>query len=200
MLKKLSLIIVCLIAPWSFSEACSIPQDYYPSEYDDEKLKTRNLIKDSSTILTGHFVKTKKGKPLTFRIDESIEPKKTPFIFKNKKVEFLDVRNVYFSAGKEEDNGQFTNPSTLEALLDYYSGKPVEPMVSNYLAHYWGGPLAGIHHGSDCERFVQIYEGDEYIIFLDKNNIINARFTLPAEPNELLRTVTTQLENFKVTP
>lgn len=200
MLKKLSFIIVCLIAPWSFSEACSIPQDYYPSEYDNEKIKSRNLVKDSTSIVTGHFIKTKKNKPLKFKINKSIEPSYMPFFFKNKKVEFLDVKNVYFLTGREEDSGQFTDTSTLIALFDHYAGKPVEPMVSNYLAHYWGGPLAGIYHGSDCERFVQIYEGDEYILFLNKNNIINARFTLPAEPNEVLRTVATQLENLEANP
>ena len=182
---------------WTHSEACSIPPDYYPSEYNSENSEKRNLVSDSATIITGHFLKRKKNKPLKFKIRRSIEPDKNPLFFKTRKVKLLDVKNIYFSTRKEIDDYQFTDASTLEALLDYYAGHPVEPMVSTYLVNYWGGPIAGIYHGSDCERFVQIYEGEEYILFLDDDNTINARFTLPTDSKEILRAVTTLLEKLE---
>ena len=194
MLKKISLSVLYVLASWSFAEACSISPEYYPSEYDSKNTQARSLIKDSVSIITGHFIKTKKNRPLKFKINHSIKPNKQPFFFKIKKVEFLDVKNISFYKDKKDDSNQFTDVSTLETLLDYYSAKPVEPMVSNYLANYWGGPLAGIYHGSDCERFVHIYKDDEYILFLNEDNTINARFTLPENSSEILRRIETQIK------
>ena len=161
-----------LISGTSF--ACSLPPAYFEEEELVHTIGVRDLVKDSQAIVTGHFSQDASEDDLTFSIIDTLKPHDRFGLETNINVTFLDVKNYFFETGEEKI------PNSSAKLLKWQ----LEHGGNNLGG--WGGPIASIHHGADCERMVFLFTDQSYLLFLDNTDDVKALFPINEEIKKLL--------------
>ncbi len=167
------------IVSGSTAYGCSLAPSYLPDEFGGNGVALGNIAQRANKIVLGTFTKNEDTTDLAFNISKTLNSWKW-FTAKNiKRVSFRDVDQHYLLSGI--DNEAF--PSS-EKALGFVKSLDSNLSVKPNIAYGVGGPIAGIFHGTDCERFVIVYEEQEYLVFLDVSNYVIARFAINKLPVE----------------
>jgi len=179
--RLIGLFSVYIFTALSPAQACEVAPDHYPSEYINNVSEARNILKTSTSIILGQFEKTNKMSPLTFRIRESLKSNEKELYDQTELVNFLDVKHVYFLPRKDKHG----NVMNTDNLLNILKEKSIISKLIPFKKQYRPGQLSSVIHFADCERTALIFSDDEYILFLDKKGIIQARFSIDINSIEL---------------
>ena len=165
------IITASLITMTGVSHACSIPPQYLPSEYGSDNIKLGNVVKRADKIILGKYIKINNSDDYIFNVSKSLKPDRKIFFKRKEKISFTNVKQKYLYEGV--DDNPFVSTDDLFHFIN-----SLKSNSQNYskLQYGVGGVLSGISHGSDCERFVMMFDGQQYLTFLDAKNVAIAQF------------------------
>jgi len=189
MIKRLFISLACLLLSASLANACGVAPTYYPNEIGLEPTTIRNIFKDSDRIALGKFIETKNNEKLIFNAEKSFKPSSKIFSNHKMNIQFNDVKNIHYF--NRSDTSENQDNRLLETILTTYETQPTLILPANNQAS-WGGVLSNIHHGADCERASIIHLEQAYLVFLDDDKIIQARFSIDRITSDFL----SRLENY----
>ena len=165
------IITASLITMTGVYHACSIPPQYLPSEYGSDNIKLGNVVKRADKIILGKYIKINNSDDYIFNVSKSLKPDRKIFFKRKEKISFTNVKQKYLYEGV--DDNPFVSTDDLFHFIN-----SLKSNSQNYskLQYGVGGVLSGISHGSDCERFVMMFDGQQYLTFLDAKNVAIAQF------------------------
>jgi len=155
------------------AHACSMAPSYLDDEFGSHRVSLSDVSKQAHKIVVGHYIESKNREFLQLLIRERI--KSDERIFRKRKI------NVHF---REVPTSKV-----------YLPGSDVKGLI--YGA---GGPMAGIAHGSDCERFVMLHPDQNYLVYLDEEHVVQASFPIKSISNDFLDGAATLFSVSRVSP
>ena len=168
--------------------ACTLAPDYLPQEFGSDGIVLGNIVERADKIMLGRYTKSKNTDGYVLNVSRSFKPTRRFSFNQTEDLSFNNVKQKYFYYGL--DKNAFVSADTLLGLL--------EALRSNYeisakTQYGVGGILSGISHGTDCERFVLVFDNQEYLVFLDNERSVIAQFAINSETfgnvNTLLKRV-----------
>jgi len=186
---------VCLLAGQQ-AHACSVAPQYLNGEFGSDGVLLGNISENADKIIIGRFIESDVENSVSFLVKKRIKPRLRSLSKKKIPVRFHKVpsNRVYLYDGKRD--GEFSSFSELKSFIS-----PFRTSVSKVNVIYGsGGPLAGIHHGSDCERFVMPLQDQNYLVYLDSKNVVQASFPIKSVSNDFLEGAATLFLTPPVSP
>ena len=172
------------------SHACTIPPEYLPSEFGSDDIELGNIVKRAKKIVLGKYIEINKSEGFTLSVSKSLKPDRKFFFKRKEKIPFTNVKQRYLHEGL--DDNAFVSA---ENLYNFISGLKSNSQYSSNLKYGVGGILSGISHGSDCERFVMMFDGQQYLVFLDSENLAIAQFGISSENTLNLKALLTKIDS-----
>jgi hypothetical protein len=171
---------------WASASACAIAPHFNDNEFGSPSVALENFATNASIIFKGRVNKVVRPGKIKFQIIELI---KSPNEFSTVTVNYNHIHSTYHFEGVDEK----TIKNDAE-LLEFTSlVRTVGEEKSSIKAS--GGVLAGIFHGSDCERKTMTYDKQDYLLFLDKRLFVMAKFPIESNNFNNLASTVTMLEN-----
>ena len=167
--------------------ACSIAPHYLNGEFGSKGVVLRNVSSDAHKILIGRFRKAKSRNDVFFKPKKNIKPKTFFSTKKDIHLTFLEVQRekIYLYEGQEDQ--VFDSFFELRKFITLM--RPSTDLDS--LEYGSGGPIAGVHHGTDCQRFVLAHLDQDYLIYLDSKNKVMASFPIKSNSKDFIQGATT---------
>ena len=178
------------------AHACSLAPSYLDDEFGSHRVSLSDVSKQAHKIVVGHYIESKNREFLQLLIRERIKSDERIFRKRKINVHFREVptSKVYLHTGKEEQEfGSFTELENF--IRQFRTGSDVKGLI--YGA---GGPMAGIAHGSDCERFVMLHPDQNYLVYLDEEHVVQASFPIKSISNDFLDGAATLFSVSRVSP
>ena len=172
------------------SHACTTPPKYLPSEFRSDDIELGNIVKRADKIVLGKYIGINKSEGFTLSVSKSLKPDRNFFFKRKEKVLFTNVKQRYIHRGL--DDNAFVSA---EDLFRFISVLKSNSQYSSNLKYGVGGILSGISHGSDCERFVMMFDGQQYLVFLDSENLAIAQFGISSENTLNLKALLTKIDS-----
>ena len=176
------IVLFCLLTG-NQANACFNPPDYLDSEFGSEGIILGNISDEANKIFIGRFRIKNSEDGISFKPKKRIKPRK---IFSSKKdvnLNFLNVpkNKIYLYDGKDEQ--EFSSFSELKNFITQ-----MRPSINlDNVVYGSGGPIAGIGHGTDCERFFLAYLDQDYPIYLNDKNRVLASFPIKSNSNDFFK-------------
>jgi hypothetical protein len=149
--------------------ACSLAPDYLPGEFGSSNVQLGDLTEASDKILIGRLLDEGHQKPPILKVSKSLKPSRKWVYKRTVPISFLDTKN--FHSMDNLDDSAFTSIRDVQSYLHLFKNNSSAVDTHNFARGY-GGPMAGIGHGSDCERMVFSFSKQDYLTFLDKDNMV----------------------------
>ena len=160
--------------------ACSLAPDYLDGEFGADGVSLSDISKHAHQIAFGQFIDV--AGSVQFLTIKRIKPRLS--FFKKKKIHIqfreVPVKKVYLYDGKNEK--EFKSFSELKS----FTGQFRVPALAANIIYGAGGPIAEIAHGSDCERFVMLKPNQNYLVYLDAENTVQANFPIKSISNDFV--------------
>ena len=174
-------ILLCLLAG-NQAYACSIAPQYLDGEFGLDGVVLGNISEAADKIFIGRFRNLNLDNEVTFKPIKKIKPRRF-FSTKNEiSLSFRDMPNEKVHRYDEKDDQAFESFSELKRFVTQ-----MRPSIaSDNISYGTGGPIAGIHHGSDCERFVLAYLDQDYLIYLGPQNAVLASFPIQSVSKDFI--------------
>jgi len=178
--RHLALFFICLgfsLLLYTPAQSCSIAPSYLDNEFGADGVVLDDFTKTSKTVFIGKLSKNENGKLIS--VKPSLLTKTNKSKRKVANIYFRDVEEnkIYIFNGK--DKTEFSSFSDFENYISEFKVTWLNNSPKPHLLNYGvGGPIAGIHHGTDCERFVLLYMMQDYLIYLDDKNYVQAMFPI----------------------
>ena len=176
------------ILPNMQAHACFVAPEYLENEFGSDGVSLGDFSETAEKIMIGRFVKRKSGN-LNFRPSEYIKTNESKSHLQD--IHFSNVKksHLYLYVG-QDDNQYKSFPDLKEFISDFQIKWLVEPPAHDLVRYGFGGPIAGIWHGTDCERLVVLYRYQDYLIYLDERNTVLASFPINREDNSFSENAT----------
>lgn len=183
MFKNLCLAAGLVFATGTAAQACLVAPDYLAGEFGSKGVVLGNVSEEADKIIIGRFRTSTLKNTVSFKPKKKIKPQR---FFSTKKEINLSYRDVpsdkiYRYDGK--DDQAFKSYSELKRFITQ-----MRPSIdSNNISYGAGGYIAGIHHGTDCDRFVMLNLHQYYLVYLNSENIVLASFPIKSVSKEFIR-------------
>ena len=172
---------LCLFAG-NQAYACSIAPSFLDGEFGSEGINLSDVSKQAHKILIGRFIEPDGQEPISFSVKKRIKPRLRFLSRKKIKAHFRDVPTNKVHLYHGEDERQFSSFSKLKKFTKQFRASP----DTDGVIYGASGPIAGIFHGSDCERFVMLLKDQNYLIYLDAKNTVQASFPIKSISSDLV--------------
>ena len=164
------------------AHACTLAPAYLDDEFGYDGIKLSDVSKQAHKIIIGQFVDSEGENSVSLIVRKKIKPQ--PRILKKKKIDTyfreVTVDKVHLYNGNKEQ--EFSSFSELKDFTRQFRAFP----DSGGLRYGAGGPIAGIGHGSDCERFVMLLQDQNYLVYLDSKNLVMASFPIKSISSDFI--------------
>lgn len=183
MIKYLCLATALIFTAATAAQACFVAPDYLEGEFGSKDVLLDNVSEKADKIIIGRFRTGTIKNAVSFKPKKKIKPRRFFSMKKEVNLSFRNVSNnkIYLYEGK--DNQESANFSELKNFIIQ-----MRPSIDlDNIAYGTGGPIAGIHHGSDCERFVLLNLDQDYLVYLNSENIVLAKFPIKSISKDFIK-------------
>ena len=172
------------------SHACTFAPKYLSQEFGSDNVVLGNFVERADKIVLGKFASTNTSKNYIFNVSKSIKPDRQFFFKRKETLSFSNVKQKYFYEGL--DDHTFVSADDLLRFIEILKSNG---QYLPELKYGVGGVLSGISHGSDCERFVIVFDNQQYLVFLDNKKTVIAKFAIDLETFGNIKTLLKEINS-----
>ncbi len=157
--------------------ACSLSPSYLEGEFGSDGIVLGDLFADANQVLIGRYTQPLLGNDLDVTVSKRLKPYPSTATNKYLSVRFLNVKRHKIYISKDTDDRAHSDTVAAAKFI-----RTLQPTTFAYqrkgTRFGFGGPLADIHHGTDCERGVVLHEKQDYLIAIDNKNVVLANLPI----------------------